>query len=143
MEQEGKTPCVLVADDDARVRDLVCEVLEHSGLRVVAASNGEEVLRLVAAHRPVLIVLDVFMPGMDGYTAIARLRGERGSEDVRVIVLTGRDEPLYHTLSAGVGAVAHLTKPVSPRQLVETVHRALGLGARRERPAGGQAPARP
>ena len=128
MEHEGA--CVLVADDDANLRDLLCDLLGLAGFRTVPASDGAEVLDLAVRERPALILLDVLMPTMDGYTALTRLQGDPATRDIPAIMLTGRVEPIYGTVSAGVGAVAHLTKPVSARTLTETVRRSLDAAAR-------------
>ena len=117
--------CVLVADDDAKLRDLICDMLGLAGFRTVLASDGAEVLDLAVRERPALILLDVLMPTMDGYTALARLQGDPATRDIPTVMLTGRVEPIYRTLSAGMGAVAHLTKPFSFRALTETVRRSL------------------
>lgn len=117
---------VLVADDEEEIRDLVCEVLADVGLKTLTACDGAEVVEQALRHRPALIIMDVMMPRMDGYTTLTRLRGQPQTRDIPVIVLTGQAEPVYRTLSAGVGAVAHLTKPFSARQLTDTVSRALG-----------------
>jgi CheY-like chemotaxis protein len=117
--------CVLVADDDADLRDLICDLLGLAGFRTVPASDGAEALDLAVRERPALILLDVLMPTMDGYTALARLQGDPTVRDIPAVMLTGRVEPIYGTLSAGMGAVAHLTKPFSARTLTETVRRSL------------------
>jgi len=116
---------VLVADDDAAIRDLVSDVLAEAGFRTIRATDGSEVLPLALRYRPVLIVLDVIMPNLDGYTTMTRLRSDRSTRDIPVIILTGQPGPLYQTLSFGVGAMAHLTKPFSPRQLMDTVEQIL------------------
>lgn len=121
-------PLVLVADDEAGIRNLVCEVLAEAGFRTMPAEDGEEAVRLALQRQPALIVMDVMMPKMDGYTTLTRLRGHPLTKEIPVIMLTGQVEPVYRTLSAGVGAVAHLTKPFSPRQLTETVERVLTAG---------------
>lgn len=120
---------VLVCDDEDTIRDLVCEILGEAGFRTMTATDGAEVLDLARQHEPVLIVLDVMMPRMDGYTTLMRLRGHPMTQDVPVVILTGQSDPMYRTLSEGIGAVAHLTKPFSPRQLLETVRRVLEGGA--------------
>jgi CheY-like chemotaxis protein len=118
----------LVVDDEIESRDLVCEILAAAGFRTLAAADGEEALALAGAHRPSLIVMDVMMRTMDGYTALTRLRGDPATRDIPVIILTGEEAPLYRTLSFGVGATAHLTKPFSPALLTATVRRILGRG---------------
>jgi CheY-like chemotaxis protein len=126
---DSTAPLVLVGDDEATVRDLVCEVLGAAGYRTLAASDGEEVVELALRHQPVLIAVDLMMPKMDGYTTVTRLRGHPLTAGIPVIVLTGQSNPLYRTLSRGVGATAHLTKPFSPSELLETVRRVLGGAA--------------
>ena len=119
------TRLVLVVDDEPEIREFVAEVLREAGFRILAAGTGEEAVALAQAHRPALVLLDVMMPEMDGYTALTRLRGHPSTRDIPVIVLTGQGEPIYRTLSLGVGAVAHLTKPFSPDRLTAAVQRAL------------------
>jgi CheY-like chemotaxis protein len=127
-------PLVLVVDDDAHVRAFVRELLTDAGFRILEAADGEEVLGLGRQHRPDLIVLDVMMRGMDGYAALARLRGDPVMQDVPVIIVTAQEEPIYRTLSAGVGATCHLTKPFIAATFVETVRRI--LAERRDSPKG-------
>jgi len=117
---------VLVADDDPLVRELVSDVLAEAGFRTIRVSDGDEVMGLALKQSPVLIVLDVIMPRMDGYTTLTRLRGHRATQNIPVIILTGQPGPLYETISFGAGATAHVTKPFSPRQLMDTVERVLG-----------------
>jgi CheY-like chemotaxis protein len=119
-------PLVLVGDDDPAIRELVSDVLAEAGFRSVRATNGEEVMDLAVRQKPALIVLDVIMPKMDGYTTLTRLRGNRVTRDIPVVILTGQPGPIYQTLSYGAGATAHITKPFSPRQLMDTVERVLG-----------------
>jgi CheY-like chemotaxis protein len=135
VEKRGELPCVLVVDDEPDVRNLVCEILKNGGFQTVVADDGEDVLPLAAAHRPALIVLDIRMPGVDGYTALTRLRGDLSTMNIPVVVLTARPEPIYQTLSAGVGAAAHVTKPFSSRYFTETVRRVLGASDPAERSA--------
>jgi CheY-like chemotaxis protein len=117
---------VLVADDEQEMRDLVCFVLGDAGLRTVTAADGEEVLDQALRHQPALIIMDVMMPNMDGYTTLTRLRDQPTTKGIPVIVLTAQQEPVHRTLSAGLGAVAHLAKPFSARELTDLVSRALG-----------------
>jgi CheY-like chemotaxis protein len=70
-------------------------------------------------RRPQLIVADVMMPGMDGYTAVAHLRGQSATAGIPIIMLTGCTDPAYGQLSEGMGASAHVTKPFSPLLLGE------------------------
>lgn len=80
---EPEPNLILVADDDAQVRTLIREVLEREGFQTVAADDGERALELAIERRPALIILDIMMPRMDGYTALTRLHG-RPETRVRV-----------------------------------------------------------
>jgi CheY-like chemotaxis protein len=123
-------PLALIADDEDEVRRLVGEVLAEVGFDVVTARDGVELLDLALRHRPQVIIADVMMPKMDGYTAVARLRGQPATAAIPVIMLTGCMDPAYGQLSAGMGAAAHLTKPFSPVVLAE-----LACDMARRRPA--------
>jgi CheY-like chemotaxis protein len=112
-------PLALVADDEAEMRNLVGEVLGEVGFETLPARDGLEVIELAARHHPQLIVMDVMMPSMDGYTAVARLRGHLATAKIPVIMLTGCTDPSYRQLSGGMGAAAHMTKPFSPVLLSE------------------------
>lgn len=117
-------PLILVADDEPEIRELVSDVLEGAGFRTVTAADGAEVVELAVASRPVLIVMDLMMPRMDGYTTLTHLRSEAATHDIPVIIMTGQGES-FRPLSTGVGAVAHVAKPFSPGSLAETVRRVL------------------
>ena len=112
-------PLALVADDEDEVRRLIREILGEVGFETLSACDGVELLELAAKHRPQLIVMDVMMPTMDGYTAVARLRGQAATAGIPVIMLTGCSDPAYGQLSEGMGAAAHVTKPFSPLLLGE------------------------
>jgi len=112
-------PLALVADDEVEMRRLIGEILGEVGFETLTARDGLELLELAAKHRPQLIVMDVMMPSMDGYTAVARLRGQTATAGIPVIMLTGCTDPAYRQLSEGMGAAAHVTKPFSPLLLGE------------------------
>ena len=112
-------PLAIVADDEVEVRRLISEVLAEVGFETLSARDGFELLDLAARHRPQLIVADVMMPSMDGYTAVARLRGQPATAGIPIIMLTGCTDPAYGQLSEGMGASAHVTKPFSPILLGE------------------------
>jgi two-component system, OmpR family, response regulator len=118
-EHTAPRPLALVADDEAEMRRLIAEILGEVGFETLTARDGIELLDLVAKHRPQLIVMDVMMPTMDGYTAVARLRGQPATAGIPVIMLTGCTDPAYGQLSEGMGAAAHMTKPFSPFVLGE------------------------
>jgi len=124
-------PLILVVDDDPDVVDLVTDVLSGNGYQTATAGDGEQVDELARRHRPALILLDVLMPNVDGYTTLIRLSGDPQTLNIPVVTITGQGAPVYRTLSAGVGARAHLSKPFSARQLLGTVRAILEDDIRR------------
>jgi two-component system, OmpR family, response regulator VicR len=83
---------ILVVDDSKLVTDIVKMRLEMYGYEVMLAHNGEQALQLVADERPDLMVLDVQMPGIDGYEVCRRLRDNPALDDLRIIMLTSSDD---------------------------------------------------
>jgi DNA-binding response OmpR family regulator len=112
------TPRILVADDEAGIRDVVRRYLEAEGYDVAFASDGVEALALARAHEPDLVVLDVMMPALDGIEVLRQLRAE---SDVYVIMLTARADEVDKIVGLSVGADDYLTKPFSPRELVARI----------------------
>ena len=109
---------VLVVDDEESIRTLVASYLRDEGFDVVEASDGPTALRAVRGEQLDLVVLDVRMPGMDGFEV---LREMRTISDVYVIMLTARAEETDRAIGLSVGADDYVTKPFSPRELVARV----------------------
>jgi signal transduction histidine kinase/CheY-like chemotaxis protein len=105
---------VLVIDDDATVHDLLRRSLAKEGFQVVAASGGEEGLRIAREIRPAAITLDVFMPGMDGWAVLKALKAEPEMADVPVVLLTISDDRGRACL---LGATEFIQKPVEAERL--------------------------
>ncbi len=118
---------VLVVDDEENIRFLVESGLQLAGLRTVAASNGSEALDAVASHRPDLIVLDVMMPGLDGFGVLARLR-DAGNR-TPVIFLTARDATDDRVAGLTSGADDYVVKPFAIAELVARVQLRLDRAA--------------
>jgi putative two-component system response regulator len=119
------SPLALVVDDDPDVSDMIGELLASFGILTVAMSEPSAVLEQAALHRPALIVLDVMMPGMDGYTVAARLREDSRTRTIPIVFITGQAEPMYRNLSMYAGGVAHVEKPFTVETLRAAVGRAL------------------
>ncbi|MBW1844823.1 MAG: GAF domain-containing protein, partial [Deltaproteobacteria bacterium] len=105
---------VLVIDDDPTVRDLMQRFLSKEGLRVVAAANGKEGLRLAKELRPDAITLDVLMPGMDGWTVLTALKADPVLAEIPVIMITIVDEK---QAGYALGVADYLTKPIDWKRL--------------------------
>ena len=121
MEKTDNAATVLVADDDELVRTFVRAALEHVGLNVCGASNGAQALEQFALHRPDIIVMDVFMPVMDGYAACSCLRGSVGGSRVPILMMTGLDDAEAIARAYEYGATDFITKPLNPTILSHRV----------------------
>ena len=113
---------ILVVDDESMVREVVCAYLEREGFSTTEAIDGEAALKKVAEREPDLIVLDVMLPKLDGYSVIAELRKKA---DVPVILLTARAEEVDRVLGLELGADDYVVKPFSPRELAARVRSVL------------------
>lgn len=120
------TPLVLAADDDPLIRELIQFRLERSGYAVVTAADGDEALRLARDRLPDLIVLDVMMPGRDGYEIARTLRTEEATSRIPIILLTARVQEADVAQGFDAGADDYLTKPFSPQELQARVQAILG-----------------
>lgn len=109
---------VLVVDDDADIRLLVAFALEDSGFGVRQASTGAEALAALEEKAPDLMVLDVMMPGMDGFGVLTEMRERQLAPGTRVLILTCKTEERDHLRGWEVGADEYLTKPFDPEELV-------------------------
>jgi GAF domain-containing protein/CheY-like chemotaxis protein len=115
-----ESPTVLVIDDDPAVRDLMQRFLSKEGLRMVAAADGKEGLRLAKELRPDAITLDVLMPGMDGWAVLAALKADRALADIPVIMITIADEK---HVGYALGVAEYLTKPIDWKRLTATLRK--------------------
>ena len=112
---------VLVADDDADIRDLVAFKLEQAALEVVAVGDGESALEQARLRQPALAVLDVSMPGLSGIDVCRMLRADPSTSGMLIIMLTARVQEQDVEGGFSAGADDYVTKPFSPRELVSRI----------------------
>jgi DNA-binding response OmpR family regulator len=118
---------VLLVDDDAKIRDLLRLYIEREGHRTLAAADGEMAVATALRSRPDLVVLDVMLPGLDGFEVCRRIREE---SDVPILLLTARSGDSDKVVGLDLGADDYVVKPFSPRELMARVRALL----RRRRP---------
>jgi DNA-binding response OmpR family regulator len=112
---------VLVADDDADIRDLVAFKLEQAGFEVIAVEDGHTALEQAQSRKPTLAVLDVSMPGLSGIDVCRMLRSEPATAGILIIMLTARVQEQDVEGGFSAGADDYVTKPFSPRELVSRI----------------------
>jgi DNA-binding response OmpR family regulator len=109
---------ILIADDDADIRRLIVGLLERAGFRALQAANGRDALRLLYAHRPAAVVLDVTMPALDGWQVLERIREV---SDVPVLMLTAKGEELDRVRGLRAGADDYVPKPFGRLELLARI----------------------
>ena len=112
---------VLVADDDADIRDLVAFKLEQAGLEVVAVEDGQAALEQARARQPTLAVLDVSMPGLSGIDVCRMLRADPATAGMLIIMLTARVQEQDVEGGFGAGADDYVTKPFGKADVARIV----------------------
>jgi DNA-binding response OmpR family regulator len=130
---------ILVVDDERHNRRLLEVMLEPEGYLLMTAACGEDALALVAQQPPDLILLDVMMPGMDGYKVAAKIKGNLATRSIRIIMLTALDDHNSRTHGLRAGAEAFLTKPVNRAELCARVRDLLRHETRGATSDGGEA----
>jgi two-component system alkaline phosphatase synthesis response regulator PhoP len=113
-----RSETILVVEDDVPIVELINKYLSAEGFVVHSAYDGPTALKQARTLKPDLIVLDVMLPGMDGFEVCRRIQQE---SDVYVLMLTARAEEMDKVVGLSVGADDYLTKPFSPRELVARV----------------------
>lgn len=117
---------ILVVDDEDAVRSVIAEALRLDGFKVREAKGGQEALEQVILDPPDLLVVDVLMPEMDGFTLCQKIRAmPEPLNRLPIILLTALDTTLGRQVGQEVGADFYLTKPFSPRQLRQKVRQVL------------------
>jgi two-component system, cell cycle response regulator DivK len=114
-------PLILLVDDFADNREMYSQFLAFSGLRVVEAQNGHEALDKAFALAPDLIVMDLSLPGMDGWEATRRLKADDRTRAIPVIALTGHALAGHSKGAMDAGCDAFITKPCLPERLLEEI----------------------
>lgn len=119
-----KRPTVLIVDDESYIREFLAQILsEH--IRIAFAKDGSEALEMAKSIKPAIIVLDVLMPGQNGIETCKKLREQRESEEIPVIMLTAVNEPEQRIKAFNAGADDYLAKPFLPEELIARINRKL------------------
>jgi two-component system alkaline phosphatase synthesis response regulator PhoP len=115
---------IMVVDDEANVRRLLRAVLRKK-FTVVEAEDGAQAVEIAAIEKPDLILMDIMMPKMDGYTCCYKLKREPATSSIPVIMLTALDLKLNYQLSQEIGAEGYITKPFNSKDLLSNIAQVL------------------
>ncbi|GAA5417493.1 transcriptional regulatory protein CssR [Paraliobacillus ryukyuensis] len=111
---------IFIVEDDPNIRDIVSTYLKKEGYHVSMADNAEDAWELTKEHAPNMWILDIMLPGMDGYELCKKIRQQ---SEVPIIIISAKDEEVDKILGLELGSDDYLTKPFSPRELVARVKR--------------------
>ena len=125
--RRAKAPLILVVDDYADNREMYSAYLKYQGLDVVEAANGAEALERAFERPPDLVVMDLSLPGVDGWQATRTLKADGRTKNIPVIAVTGHALAGAPEQAAEAGCDGFLTKPCLPEDLLREIERMLGL----------------
>jgi len=129
-EVDGRSARILIVDDDPKSRQLLQVMLDPEGFELQTAAGAEEALAIVAKQPPDLILLDVTMPGMDGYAVATKIKGNLAIHAIPIILVTALDSRNARMLGLGAGADDFLSKPVNRAELCVRVRSLLRMAYR-------------
>ena len=119
--KEGSMKKVLVVEDDQDNREMVIKVLKHNGYRVVEAVDGEEAIERAKTEKPDLILLDLYIPKMNGYEVTRKLKGDQGLQYIPIIALTAHAMKGDKEEALAAGFDGYITKPINVRELPQQI----------------------
>jgi CheY-like chemotaxis protein len=115
------TRTILIVDDEKLILISTRIVLESVGFSVLTADSGEKAIEAARAQRPGLILLDIMMPGIDGWETLSRLKEDPRTKDIPVIIFTAREHSRGRQLAREMGAADYFQKPFEPDELISIV----------------------
>ena len=122
----GENLCVLI-DDDIAMHDLVKRTIKKAGLTLLGATNGEQGLNMIRETKPKLILLDVLMPGRDGWSILKECKSDKSIKDIPVIMVSQMSQ---ESLAFSLGADDYLTKPIERNKFLQIVKKFVGSNQR-------------
>ncbi len=116
---------ILIVEDDPKDLVLIRDLLRLSGFTTIEATGGEQGVELAKAKKPDLILMDILMPKVDGYTACCAIKTDKATKAIPVVMVTSVDYELNKELGRDVGAAEYITKPVDRQELLDVISRFL------------------
>ncbi len=129
VEVRNDMPRILLVEDDARLAGVIVEYLRAHELDAHVETRGDRAVERIVDEKPDLVILDIMLPGLDGFTVCRRVRRQyEGS----ILMMTARDDEVEEIVGLEIGADDYLVKPIQPRRLLSRIHALLRRGARAE-----------
>ena len=125
------TKTVLIVDDEKDIRDLLAYNLSKEGFAVLTAGDGNEALHMIGDYPIAIVVLDIMMPGLDGYEVCKIIRANQATANLPILFLTAKSTEVDQIIGLEIGADDYIQKPVSPRVLVARVKSVLRRSSKR------------
>nr|WP_290665344.1 response regulator [Ardenticatena sp.] len=122
---DATRPRVLIVDDEPNIVISIEFLMRQAGYDVQIAHNGEEAMALISANPPDVVILDIMLPGIDGFEVCQWIREHKEWDDVKIVMLTAKGRDMEISKGFALGADAYITKPFSTRHLVKEVQRVL------------------
>jgi DNA-binding response OmpR family regulator len=119
-------PTILIVDDDPDLANIMRMMLSHAGFEAHSVLSGQEALEWLEGRTPDLILLDLMMPDINGFTILRKVRSSEIIKNLPVVILTAKADQKTRMESQSAGADAFLTKPINSKTLIDHVRRALG-----------------
>ncbi len=116
---------ILVVEDDPKSLELTRDLLQVAGYSTIEATDGEQGVELARSKKPDLILMDIMMPKMDGYTACNVIRTDKATRTIPVVILTALDYDQNKKLGTVFGADGYITKPFGRQELLDVISRFL------------------
>jgi len=117
---------IIIVDDDFAIRELVDTTLGSENYNIFQAENGEQAIEIAKTEKPDLIIMDIAMPGIDGFEATRILKSDSETKGSVIIILSGKSEDVERKKGFEVGADDYFTKPFSPLALIKKVEEMIG-----------------
>lgn len=126
MADQNQNKKIVCIEDDSGIIDLVKMILVRRGYQVVGATNGPEGLKVVAQEKPDVVLLDLMMPGMDGWEVYHQMQANEAMKTIPVIIITAKAQNIDKVLALHIAKVDdYLTKPFTPQELIDSIEKVL------------------
>ena len=116
-------PKILLVDDQANFIKMIKIKLDRIGYQIITAENGKEAVEKAIYEKPALIIMDIMMPVMDGFSAARKLKESQNTSQIPIIFLTAKSQASDREEARALGAIDYITKPFSPKVLLEKIEK--------------------